>query len=325
MEQNTLVIRHLCTSFFTDRGELKAVNDVSLSVPSGKIVGIVGESGCGKSMLARSIMGLIPSPGQVVSGEILLNGREITHLSQREYCAIRGLELSMVFQDPMTGLDPVMTVGRQVKEAVRLHRSVPRAEAERLTLEAFESVGIPEPDKRLRCYPHELSGGMRQRVLIAMAMICRPKLLIADEPTTALDVTIEAQILRLMQKLCDGGTSILLISHNLGVIAQICDDLYVMYAGTIVEHADPFTLFADSRHPYSSGLLNAVTSLSRNNRVLETIPGAVPNLLHLPAGCSFSARCSRCREDCADHFPEMRCVGPGHEVRCHLVGGKKAT
>ena len=323
MEQNTLEIRHLCTSFFTDKGELKAVNDVSLTVPAGKIVGIVGESGCGKSMLARSIMGLIPSPGRLVSGEILLNGRDIAHLSQREYCAIRGSEISMVFQDSMTGLNPVMTVGRQVKESVLLHNSVSDAEAEHRTLEVFESVGIPDADKRLRSYPHQLSGGLRQRVLLAMAMVCRPKLLIADEPTTALDVTVEAQILRLMRQLCDSGTSILLISHNLGVVAQICDDVYVMYAGTVVEHADPFTLFESPLHPYARGLLNAVAALHRGDTVLETIPGVVPNLLHLPAGCSFSLRCSRCRPDCADLFPIMRCVAPGHEVRCHLVGGEE--
>ena len=323
MEQNILEIRHLCTSLFTEKGELKAVNDVSLSVAAGKIVGIVGESGCGKSMLARTVMGLIPSPGKLVSGEILLAGRDLARLSRREYCAIRGKELSMIFQDPMTGLNPVMTVGKQVKEAIRLHSAVSAAEAERRTIEIFESVGIPDPEKRLRDYPHQLSGGLRQRALIAMAMVCQPRLLIADEPTTALDVTVAAQILRLMRELCEKGTSILLISHNLGVIAQICDDVYVMYAGSIVEHADPITLFENGLHPYTRGLLNAVAALHRNDEVLETIQGVVPNLLHLPAGCSFSMRCAQCRPDCADHFPEMRRVAPGHEVRCHLVSGEE--
>lgn len=320
---NVLEIRHLCTSFFTDKGELKAVNDVSLSVGAGQIVGIVGESGCGKSMLSRSVMGLIPNGGRLVSGEILLNGREITHLSQREYCSLRGSEFSMVFQDPMTGLNPVMTVGKQVKEAVLLHNAVSGAEAERRVLEAFESVGIPDPEKRVRSYPHQLSGGLRQRVLIAMAMICRPKLLIADEPTTALDVTVEAQILRLMRRLCEDGTGILLISHNLGVIAQTCDDVYVMYAGSVVEHARPDTLFEAPLHPYTAGLMSAVAALYRNDSELETIRGVVPNLLHLPAGCPFSLRCDRCAEECAGRFPEMRCAGPGHEVRCHLVEGKE--
>ena len=323
MSQNTLEIRNLCTSFFTEKGELKAVHDVSLSVGAGKITGIVGESGCGKSMLARSVMGLIPHPGRLVSGEILLNGRDIAKLTQREYCAIRGSELSLVCQDPMTSLNPVMTVGKQVKEAIMLHSDVSGAEAERRTIEAFGSVGIPDPDKRLKSYPHQLSGGLRQRVLIAMAMVCKPKLLIADEPTTALDVTVEAQILRLMRKLCEDGTSILLISHNLGVIAQTCDDVYVMYAGSIVEHADPVTLFESPLHPYTRGLMNAVASLNRNEAALDTIGGIVPNLLHLPEGCAFSLRCSLCGKDCAELFPAMRSVGPGHEVRCHQAGGKE--
>ena len=325
MEMNTLEIRNLCTSFFTEKGELKAVRDVSLSVGAGKITGIVGESGCGKSMLARSVMGLIPHPGRLVSGEILLNGRDIAKLSQREYCAIRGSEISMVSQDPLTSLNPVMTVGKQVKEAILLHNAVSGAEAERRTVEAFESVGIPDPDKRLKAYPHQLSGGLRQRVLIAMAMVCNPRLLIADEPTTALDVTVEAQILRLMRKLCENGTSILLISHNLGVIAQTCDDIYVMYAGSIVEHADPVTLFETPMHPYTRGLMNAVAALNRNEAVLETIRGVVPNLLHLPEGCAFSLRCDQCGKDCAGHFPEMRSIGQGHEVRCHLAGGKEGV
>ena len=323
MSQNTLEIRNLCTSFFTEKGELKAVRDVSLSVGAGKITGIVGESGCGKSMLARSVMGLIPHPGRLVSGEILLNGRDLAKLTQREYRAIRGSELSLVCQDPMTGLNPVMTVGKQVREAILLHHDVSGSEAERRTIEAFRSVGIPDPEKRLKSYPHQLSGGLRQRVLIAMAMVCRPNLLIADEPTTALDVTVEAQILRLMRELCEDGTGILLISHNLGVIAQTCDDVYVMYAGSIVEHADSVTLFESPLHPYTGGLMNAVKALNRNEAVLETIGGVVPNLLHLPEGCPFSPRCGRCGKDCTERFPAMRSAEPGHEVRCQHPGGKE--
>ena len=295
MEQAMLQVNHLCTSFFTDKGEVRAVDDVSLEVPAGKIVGIVGESGCGKSMTARSVMGLVRAPGKIKSGEILLDGRDIVRLSEHERCAIRGSEIALL-----------------------LHEHVKKQEAEARAVEIFEAVGIPDAKKRLRSYPHQLSGGLRQRVLIAMAMICKPKLLIADEPTTALDVTVEAQILRLMKKLCGSGTSILLISHNLGVIAQVCDYVYVMYAGRIVEQADTFTLFDNPGHPYTKGLLDSVSSLRSGAQVLDTIPGVVPNLLHLPAGCSFSMRCGCCMEKCADLLPELHETEPGHRVRCHL-------
>lgn len=318
MEKNILEISHLGVSFFTDRGEIKAVNDVSLCVPEGRIVGIVGESGCGKSMTARAVMGLLKPPGRMTGGTIVLEGRDITDLSEKERCAIRGNEISMIFQEPMTALNPVVRVGRQVMEAVRLHENVTKEEAEKRTLAIFEAVGIPEAKRRLRSYPHELSGGLRQRVLIAMAMVCRPKLLIADEPTTALDVTVEAQILELMKKLRAEGTSILFISHNLGVIARLCDDVYVMYAGQIVEQGDIFTIFDAPGHPYTKGLMNAVTSLRRGGRVLDTIPGVVPNLLHLPEGCSFSLRCGECGERCRVERPPYGEVGPGHMVRCHI-------
>jgi oligopeptide/dipeptide ABC transporter ATP-binding protein len=225
----------------------------------------------------------------------------------------------MVFQEPMTSLNPVMRVGRQVEEAVLLHNDVTKDEARRRTLEIFEAVGIPEGERRLRNYPHELSGGLRQRVMIAMAMVCRPKLLIADEPTTALDVTVEAQILRLMKELCENGTSILIISHNLGVIAHLSDYVYVMYAGRVVEQADICTLFDEPRHPYTRGLMNAVKSLRSGGNVLDTIPGVVPNLLHLPAGCSFSLRCSLCEKRCEEEHPAMKEMGPGHMVCCHLA------
>ena len=319
-EKNTLEISHLGVSFFTRGGEVKAVNDVSICVPQGRIVGIVGESGCGKSMTARAVMGLVKHPGRIVGGEIRLDGREITTLTAREKRALRGSEVSMVFQEPMTSLNPVIRVGKQVEEALRVHRHVDRKEAKRLTLEMFEAVGIAEPEKRWGSYPHQLSGGLRQRVMIAMAMICRPRLLIADEPTTALDVTVEAQILRLMKGLCENGTSILLISHNLGVIAQVCDYVYVMYAGRIVEQADTFTLFQKPMHPYTAGLLGAVSSLRRGGDVLDTIPGVVPNLLHLPAGCSFSLRCAKCTAQCTGTMPELIQAGPGHMVRCLYAG-----
>ena len=229
MEKNTLQVEHLSASFFTARGEIKAVNDVSIQVPRRSIVGIVGESGCGKSMTARSIMRLLKYPGEIVGGSIKLMDKELLTLSEKEMANVRGEELSMIFQEPMTSLNPVMKVGKQVQEAILLHRKISKKEAKEEVIRIFENVGISEPEKRYNCYPHELSGGLRQRVMIAMAMICRPKLLIADEPTTALDVTVEAQILELMKSLRDTvDTSIILISHNLGVVAEICDYVYVM-------------------------------------------------------------------------------------------------
>ena len=316
MEKNTLQVEHLSASFFTARGEIKAVNDVSIEVPRRSIVGIVGESGCGKSMTARSIMRLLKYPGEVVGGSIKLMDKELLTLSEAEMANVRGEELSMIFQEPMTSLNPVMKVGKQVREAILLHRKISKKEAKEEVLRIFEKVGISEPEKRYNCYPHELSGGLRQRVMIAMAMICRPKLLIADEPTTALDVTVEAQILELMKNLRDTvDTSIILISHNLGVVAEICDYVYVMYAGRIVEQADTFTLFDDPRHPYTKGLMGAVRSLENKNCVLDTIPGTVPNLLHLPEGCSFGPRCNQCNEKCSRNQKLIE-VAPGHLVRC---------
>ena len=229
----------------------------------------------------------------------------------------------MIFQDPMTSLNPVMKAGKQIEESIRLHEQISRAEAKQRTLEMMEAAGIPDPERRYECYPHQLSGGLRQRVMIAMAMVCRPKLLIADEPTTALDVTVEAQILDLMKKLCEGGTSVLLISHNLGAVAQVCDFVYVMYAGRIVEEADICTLFDHPAHPYTRGLLRAVSSLRSGGSVLDTIPGNVPNLLHLPDGCSFSPRCGCCTEECGT-MPELREIAPGHRVRC-CRGGEEAA
>ena len=319
MEQNTLEIKHLNVIFPHPKGTVRAVNDVSLTVPAGKIVGIVGESGCGKSMTARAVMGLVKKPGQVAGGSIFLDGRDITGISEAERCKMRGNEVSMIFQEPMTSLNPVIRVGKQVEEALRAHRHVTAEEAKKQGLAIFEAVGIPDAERRYGCYPHQLSGGLRQRVLIAMAMICRPKLLIADEPTTALDVMVEAQILQLMKTLCGRGTSILIISHNLGVIAQICDYVYVMYAGRIVEQADTFELFDHPAHPYTRGLLSAVSSLRGGGAELQTIPGVVPNMLHLPQGCSFSLRCAECLDRCADEMPEFREISPGHLVCCHLA------
>ena len=319
MEKNTLQVEHLSASFFTSRGEIKAVNDVSITVPRRSIVGIVGESGCGKSMTARSIMRLLKYPGEIVGGSIQLMGKELLSISEAEMANVRGEEISMIFQEPMTSLNPVMKVGKQVREAILLHRKISKKEAKEEVLRIFEKVGISEPEKRYNCYPHELSGGLRQRVMIAMAMICRPKLLIADEPTTALDVTVEAQILELMKNLRDTvDTSIVLISHNLGVVAEICDYVYVMYAGQIVEQGDTFTLFDNPCHPYTKGLMAAVRSLENKNEVLETIPGTVPNLLDLPEGCAFAPRCNQCSQRCSRNQKLVE-VGPNHLVRCHAA------
>ncbi|MBR6678522.1 MAG: ABC transporter ATP-binding protein [Oscillospiraceae bacterium] len=320
MEKTTLNVEHLCASFFTDHGEIRAVNDVSFQVPKRSIIGIVGESGCGKSMTARSIMRLIKYPGKIVGGSISLVGKELTALSETEMSNVRGEEISMIFQEPMTSLNPVMKVGKQVQEVVLLHRRVTKKEAKAEVLRMFEKVGISEPEKRYECYPHELSGGLRQRVMIAMAMICRPKLLIADEPTTALDVTVEAQILELMKYLRDEiGTSIILISHNLGVVAELCDYVHVMYAGRIVEQAETFELFDHPRHPYTVGLMNARASLEQKQAVLDTIPGTVPNLATLGEGCSFAPRCAQCGGRCGECTPELVEIAPGHLVRCHLA------
>ena len=324
MAQSTLEISHLCTSFFTEHGEVKAVQDVNMRIDKGQVVGVVGESGCGKSMVARSIMRLIKKPGKITSGSIVLEGRELTSLGEKELCRIRGRDVSMVFQEPMTSLNPTMRVGRQVQEVVSVHESVPKEEARRRTLDMLAAVGIPEVEARYNAYPHELSGGLRQRAMIAMAMIMRPHLLIADEPTTALDATVEAQIIALLRKLADDGTSVLIISHNLGVIAQLADYVYVMYAGHVVESANVYELFDNPLHPYTHGLLDAVSSLKSQSKVLQTIPGIVPNLAQLPAGCSFAPRCDRCMARCSSAQPELVVVGSGHEVRCHLTEGVDA-
>jgi len=325
MAGNTLEIRHLSVCFPSRRGEAQAVRDVSLTVPEGGITGIVGESGCGKTMTARAVMGLIRRPGRMTDGEIWLSGRDVAHLPERERRALRGSEISMVFQEPMTALNTVMRVGRQVEEAILLHTDLSRQEAARRATEMLEAVGVPEAERRTRCYPHQLSGGLRQRVMIAMAMACRPKLLIADEPTTALDVTVEAQILRLLKRLREEGTAVLLISHNLGVIAQLCDTVYVMYAGQIVEQAEVRTLYDAPAHPYTAGLLGAVSSLRQGRAAdsLKTIPGTVPDLRSLPAGCAFAPRCPRRGPECGMRRPEMTEIAPGHAVRC-LRTGKEA-
>lgn len=315
---NVLEIRGLNSYFFTEKGVAPAVDGLDLDIPKGKIIGLVGESGCGKSMTAKSIMGLLKYPGRVAGGSIRFEDQDLTRLSDKELRKICGNDISMIFQEPMTSLNPVLKVGRQVRETLLVHNpAMSKAEAKRRVVEMFQRVGIPEAEKRYDCYPHELSGGLRQRVMIAMAMVCKPKLLIADEPTTALDVTIEAQILRLMKELRDEtGMSVLIITHNMGVVAEICDYVYVMYAGKIMEQAETFELFDHTMHPYTKGLLDSIPRIGQNAERLHTIPGVVPNLLHLPQGCPFSNRCEYATDHCRTEKAQLHPVAPDHQVRC---------
>lgn len=317
--QSLLQIRGLKTHFFTKRGEVPAVDGVDIDIAKGKIVGIVGESGCGKSVTAMSIMRLVQSPGKIVEGQILFNGEDLVQKSMKEISEIRGRDISMIFQEPMTSLNPVYTCGHQVSEAILLHQNVSKEEAKERTIEIFRQVGIPEPEKRFGSYPHQLSGGLRQRVMIGMAMVCNPQLMIADEPTTALDVTIEAQILHLMRGLQkERGTSIIMITHNLGVVAELCDEVYVMYAGKIMEHANVYELFRNPSHPYTYGLLNSIPDTKGTKERLYTIRGMVPNLLKLPQGCRFAPRCDKAMKICTMREPDIQQIGDGHEARCFL-------
>ena len=315
---NVLEIRGLNSYFFTEKGVAPAVDGLDLDIPKGKIIGLVGESGCGKSMTAKSIMGLLKYPGRVAGGSIRFEDQDLTRLSDKELRKICGNDISMIFQEPMTSLNPVLKVGRQVRETLLVHNpTMSKAEAKQRVVEMFQRVGIPEAEKRYDCYPHELSGGLRQRVMIAMAMVCKPKLLIADEPTTALDVTIEAQILRLMKEPRDEtGMSVLIITHNMGVVAEICDYVYVMYAGKIMEQAETFELFDHTMHPYTKGLLDSIPRIGQNAERLHTIPGVVPNLLHLSQGCPFSNRCEYATDQCRTEKAQLHPVAPDHQVRC---------
>jgi len=316
---NILTIRDLKVAFQVKGKLAYALDGINIDIPRGKIVGIVGESGCGKSMTAMSIMGLIKNPGKIVGGSIDFCGTELTKLSVRDYAKIRGKDISMIFQEPMTSLNPVVKVGKQVMEAIILHEKISKEEAKNRVIEIFNEVGIPEAEKRFNSYPHELSGGLRQRVMIGMAMICKPKLLIADEPTTALDVTIEAQILKLMKKLCESvGTSIIMITHNMGVVAEICDYVYVMYAGRVVESTLTKTLFNETAHPYTNGLLKSIPTIGKKQDRLYTIKGNVPNILNLPKGCRFVDRCDYAQDICFSSRPADEYIKDNHMVSCFL-------
>lgn len=316
---NILTIRDLKVAFQVKGKLAYALDGINIDIPKGKIVGIVGESGCGKSMTAMSIMGLIKNPGNIVGGSIDFCGTELTKMSVRDYAKIRGKDISMIFQEPMTSLNPVVKVGKQVMEAIILHEKISKEEAKMRVIEIFNEVGIPEAEKRFNSYPHELSGGLRQRVMIGMAMICKPKLLIADEPTTALDVTIEAQILKLMKKLCESvGTSIIMITHNMGVVAEICDYVYVMYAGRVVESTLTKTLFNETAHPYTNGLLKSIPTIGKRQDRLYTIKGNVPNILNLPKGCRFVDRCDYAQDICFSSRPADEYIKDNHMVSCFL-------
>lgn len=323
--EELLRVEDLKTYFLTYEGTIKAVDGVSFTINKGETLGLVGESGCGKSVTALSIMRLIQSPpGKIIDGKIFFKGKNLLDLSEKEMRKIRGCNISMIFQEPMTSLDPMFTIGSEIIEVLKLHQNLKKHEAKKKAIESLLAVRFPDPEKRIDDYPHELSGGMRQRVMIAMALSCNPALLIADEPTTALDVTIQSQILKLIDDLRkEFNTSVLLITHDLGVIAKTCDNVALMYAGYIVESTDVYTFFREPLHPYAKGLMKSIPRLDSEIKKLEIIKGLVPNLLDLPSGCPFHPRCDFCFELCTKKMPELINVGKNHLVRCHLVGGNK--
>ncbi|WP_274652066.1 ABC transporter ATP-binding protein [Paenibacillus humicola] len=321
MSQPLLSVRGLKTYFVGGGAEVRAVDGVDLDVYPGQIVCVVGESGSGKSMTSLSIMGLLPKPqGRIVAGEIRFDGRDLVPLNEREMSEIRGNDISMIFQEPMTSLNPVLTIGDQITEALLRHRRIGRKEAGAKAVEMLKFVGVPRAEAIVKEYPHRLSGGMRQRVMIAMAMVCRPKLLIADEPTTALDVTIQAQVLELMRSMREQfHTAIVLITHDLGVVAEIADHIVVMYAGQIVENAPADELFANPGHPYTKALLDSIPAMDEEKDELYSIPGTVPDAAHFPNGCRFADRCQLARDSCRQSEKELRPIKSGHWIRCDVV------
>jgi oligopeptide/dipeptide ABC transporter ATP-binding protein len=322
-ERPLLEVKGLRTSFHTRDGVVRAVDGIDFHVDRGEIMGLVGESGCGKSVTSLTIMGLVARPGRIEAGEVLFDGKDLLKLKPDEMRRLRGDQISMIFQQPTSSLNPVWDVGTQLSEVLRIHRGMKKGPAWQRSRELLRMVGIPDPDRRLKAYPHEMSGGMAQRVMIAMALACEPDLLIADEPTTALDVTIQAQILDLIRNLREEtGTAVILITHDLGVVAEMCDRVAVMYAGEIVEQTDVVTLFRRPSHPYTRGLIGSIPVVGDTREELSVIPGNVPNLIDIPKGCRFAPRCaSRVAEDNAmaiDVHPGLHVLEPGHEVRCWL-------
>ena len=323
-----LEVRDLRTHFETERGIVRAVDGVDLRVGAGRTVGVVGESGCGKSVLALSILRLVPSPpGRIAGGKILLNGRDLLALSEAEMRQIRGREISMIFQEPMTSLNPVFRVGEQIAEVFRLHQGMDRRQALAQSTEMLRMVGIPSPEKRVRDYPHQMSGGMRQRVMIAIALACRPRVMLADEPTTALDVTIQAQMIDLIAALrAETGAAVILITHDLGVVAEAAETVAVMYAGQIVEHGSVRDLFSTPLHPYTRGLMNSVPSMNGpagRDAFLKAISGVVPPLYDLPTGCRFRDRCPDAFPLCRERAPILEEIVSGHDCRCWLYGKER--
>ena len=320
MKEKLLEIKDEYLSFFTPAGEVKALNGVSFSLDEGEVLGIVGESGSGKSVTAYSIMGLTAFPGKLVSGTIRFNGHQVDKMTEKDFRKMRGNEVSIIFQDPMTSLNPVYTIGNQIEEVIKLHTNKTTAEARARAKELLELVGINEPNKRLKQYPHELSGGMRQRVMIAIALACEPKLLIADEPTTALDVTIQAQILELMQELREKlGMSIIMITHDLGVVASMCEKIAVMYAGHIVEYGTTDEIFYQPSHEYTKGLINSIPKLSAEEiERLVPIEGQPVDLMNPPAGCPFAPRCNKCMKICLREMPPKTVISKTHYSHCWL-------
>lgn len=322
MSDVLLDIKNLKTYFTTKAGTVKAVNDVSFYVEKGQTVCVVGESGSGKSMTCMSIMHLLPSNGKIEGGQIIFDGKDIAKYSREQMQEINGKKISIIFQEPMTSLNPVFTVGSQISETLVLHEKLSKKEARERSIQMIERVGIPRPEAVYDQYPHELSGGMRQRIMIAMALACNPSLLIADEPTTALDVTIQAQILDLLRKMKkDFNMSIMLITHDLGVVAETADYVVVMYAGRIVEKGPVKEIFTHPSHPYTQGLLKSKPSILKTDSKLYCIPGQVPNPIDLPDECYFADRCEKCGENCRKGIPKMYSIGNGHEVCCTLYGG----
>ncbi len=318
--KNLVEVKNLEVSFFTYAGEVKAVRGISYNLKPGEVMGIVGESGSGKSVSSYGLMGIIPEPGKVIGGQILFEGRDVTAMSEKELLKIRGKDISMIFQDPMTSLNPLFTIGNQIEESLKKHTSLDKDQRQKRMVELLTLVGINQPEKRLKQYPHEFSGGMRQRVMIAMALACDPKLLIADEPTTALDVTIQAQILELLKELKDKiHMGIVFITHDLGVVSDICDSISVMYAGTIVESGSSDQIFYEPRHPYTWGLLASVPKIDTDeHQRLIPIEGNPVDLINPPKGCPFAPRCKHCMKICIDQAPPQCQVGEGHMAACWL-------